>query len=546
MSLVTSDITNPAVIDTSSLITGFTEGSVLFIDSVPSLAEDNANLFWDDASNRLGIGTTGPTEPFHVFGTESDGVQAIIQRNSTTAGHQSLLAFAISSGAGNGVYSALGSERAGDMVFKTTSDGNQANLTEAMRIDGSQNVGIGVDPTSRLHLRGPSGGDPIITGDYVGAGSNSTINLYDQGTGDMILTTNFSTADILFQTNGANTRMTINQAGDVGIGVAPTSKLHVDGETHLGGTTNTNNHGINVAPSTMSGLKGVYETSATGTNHGIEFDAEHTLDLAIAQNGTISNNFSCVYSGDVLNHIANATAIGLQNEANFSGTINASTSNVIVTGTQNTAQFTGTNTDNSSISIRGAAYTVSGNIGTAGSTRHDGLILTVTGTADVNYGLNILSVTGATTNYGIFDNSGANWALDNDNHKIIWGEGQDGSIYYDGTDLVANPHEVGDGHFKIDGTYATAIETVTASSDTLNQTNSTVLCDCTSNAITINLPAASAAGRLYIIKKIDSSVNTVTIDGSGGETIDGATTATLNAQYESLTLQSNGSNWFIL
>lgn len=92
-----------------------------------------------------------------------------------------------------------------------------------------------------------------------------------------------------------------------------------------------------------------------------------------------------------------------------------------------------------------------------------------------------------------------------------------------------------------------AIETITASSDTLDDTNHVVLCDCTSNAITINLPTASGNnGLTYKIKKIDSTVNAVTVDGSGAELIDGATTATIGSQYDSITIVSNGTSWFIV
>lgn len=59
-------------------------------------------------------------------------------------------------------------------------------------------------------------------------------------------------------------------------------------------------------------------------------------------------------------------------------------------------------------------------------------------------------------------------------------------------------------------------------------------CDATSGNITVNLPAATGKGRLVTIKKIDSSTNTVTIDGSGTETIDGATTYVLSTQYQSI------------
>lgn len=61
-------------------------------------------------------------------------------------------------------------------------------------------------------------------------------------------------------------------------------------------------------------------------------------------------------------------------------------------------------------------------------------------------------------------------------------------------------------------------------------------------AATVNLPAVTGiTGRVYSIKKVDPSVNVVTIDPSGAETIDGATTFPLAIQYESVTIVSNGS-----
>jgi len=74
-----------------------------------------------------------------------------------------------------------------------------------------------------------------------------------------------------------------------------------------------------------------------------------------------------------------------------------------------------------------------------------------------------------------------------------------------------------------------------------------IYADATSNAITITLPAvASVVDRVYNIKKIDSSVNTVTIDGNSSETIDGSTTVVISSQYDSVTIHSNGNEWFIL
>jgi hypothetical protein len=45
-----------------------TPGSVIFIDSKASLAENNSQLYWDNTLNRLGIGTNAPTSPLNVVG----------------------------------------------------------------------------------------------------------------------------------------------------------------------------------------------------------------------------------------------------------------------------------------------------------------------------------------------------------------------------------------------------------------------------------------------------------------------------------------------
>lgn len=49
--------------------TQFTAGSIVFAGGSGVYAEDNANLFWDDSSNRLGIGTAGPTQKLEVAGS---------------------------------------------------------------------------------------------------------------------------------------------------------------------------------------------------------------------------------------------------------------------------------------------------------------------------------------------------------------------------------------------------------------------------------------------------------------------------------------------
>ena len=81
---------------------------------------------------------------------------------------------------------------------------------------------------------------------------------------------------------------------------------------------------------------------------------------------------------------------------------------------------------------------------------------------------------------------------------------------------------------------------------TITIENRTILLNTSSGLATCNLPAAStAAGLILTFKKILGG-NNVVIDGDGSETIDGATTTTLTAVNQSVTMQCNGTSWFIL
>lgn len=76
---------------------------------------------------------------------------------------------------------------------------------------------------------------------------------------------------------------------------------------------------------------------------------------------------------------------------------------------------------------------------------------------------------------------------------------------------------------------------------TATATDNTIRRDATGWSVTQNLPTAVwISGKEYKIRKIDSTINTVTIDAAWAETIDGALTVTLVAQRETTVLQSNG------
>ena len=86
-----------------------------------------------------------------------------------------------------------------------------------------------------------------------------------------------------------------------------------------------------------------------------------------------------------------------------------------------------------------------------------------------------------------------------------------------------------------------------SSADTAASTPEVAACDASGGAFTLTLPtAASKEGYVYHIKKTDASANAVTVDGNGDETIDGAATRDVTAQWECLTIVSDGTNWLVL
>ena len=98
-----------------------------------------------DASQRVGIGTSSPTQPLQINMTTGDqGIK--LQAHNTTAGNR--LSFADSSGTDYGL---VNYDHGSDFMSFYT------NSSERMRIDSSGNVGIGGLPensTQRLYVQG--------------------------------------------------------------------------------------------------------------------------------------------------------------------------------------------------------------------------------------------------------------------------------------------------------------------------------------------------------------------------------------------------------
>lgn len=98
------------------------------------------------------------------------------------------------------------------------------------------------------------------------------------------------------------------------------------------------------------------------------------------------------------------------------------------------------------------------------------------------------------------------------------------------------------------GASSTSAPTVTKTANyTATASDYTIRCDATSGTLTITLPAAATfVGKIYNIKKVDTTGNVVLVDPSSAETIDSDATHTISLPYANLTIQSNGAGWDIL
>lgn len=152
-SIVNADIAAAAAIALSKLAS-LTAGSIPFAGSDGKLTQDNANLFWDDANNRLGIGLTNPSINLDI--TTSGSVGAKIE---STNGDASLKIVSGEAGGNNWLI-----QTAGTTSFGGVSAGrlrifdNSGGANEVISIlPGSGRVGFGTTVPNTLIDLGTSG-----------------------------------------------------------------------------------------------------------------------------------------------------------------------------------------------------------------------------------------------------------------------------------------------------------------------------------------------------------------------------------------------------
>lgn len=156
--------------------TAFTAGSVVFSNGT-ILTQDNANLFWDDTNNRLGIGTVSPARKVDVF-IGADGGEGLRASNNTTP------PFTHSAG--------LGVDNLGPLY------GASLYVDGVARFSVNSNGGAVIGSTFLASFDGPANG--LIVEGNVGIGTSTAA----------------STVDIRRTDNSANVLRIVNANGGAG------------------------------------------------------------------------------------------------------------------------------------------------------------------------------------------------------------------------------------------------------------------------------------------------------------------------------------------
>ena len=258
-----------------SVISG-SVGSILFVGTGPTLAQDNANLFWDNTNNRFAVGTNTPQYTVHVSsndsGAESTAHIAIDHYNDTS-----------SSTYGSSIY--FRRARGTYEVPLSLNDSNE--LIGALNFDG-------YDGSEWLR--------PISISGFHGSDTPSTGNIDGMLKIDVGVSSGLSRQVLEFARAGADLQTTIN-----GGAYTHTHTLTVMGNGNSSslvmndGGSNSSRFGFNKIPETDGyGVHYIDIRSSASLDNGAIIAIENSYDGTSSSSGVLAFGPNTSFSGFAL------------------------------------------------------------------------------------------------------------------------------------------------------------------------------------------------------------------------------------------------------
>ena len=258
-------------------------------------------------SQNVGVGTTAPAEKLEV----KNSLRSTVKVSSNNFDDTTELL--LSNRAGTfGTDFSLKSIREEGLFISSNSDlaGNISPYSMVIKPNG--NIGLGIfQPAYKLHLHNSTSTTTLMTITNQSTGADVSDGLFIGMNATNAVVGNLENGNLAFATNNL-TRMTIDATGNVGIGIAPTAKLHINGGVKIEGL-NLFEFGANVAgKETNAGKVGYNAFGQNGlvfvgggtnaSNRAVYFFAEGgtTMSGSLNIGGTFQVNGNAGSAGQVL------------------------------------------------------------------------------------------------------------------------------------------------------------------------------------------------------------------------------------------------------
>ena len=219
-----------------------------------------AKLFWDASAESLGIGTSSVVSALDVLNGGNTYTSGLVLRNGSSTSEATSLYHDNTGSTTTVLANRYGSDSA---AIKLVLQDASVSPVTALTALGNGNVGIGCTPASKLDIDISTDARGSFSSGIGEVGSGNFALQVTNSAGSALKPLGFRAEDIRFATGGSE-RMRISSAGNVGIGVTPSSEFHVKGDA---------NTIARIEPNNNSGKATLLVSSTGSGDGGIQYDA---------------------------------------------------------------------------------------------------------------------------------------------------------------------------------------------------------------------------------------------------------------------------------